>query len=84
MVVRSLLAVSVVAFAVLLVSSALLGVAIVQDVIPQIGTVGVANLELGHLLGTSWAANAALLACVTAGGAALVVSRRAAAGPHPH
>lgn len=77
MVVRSLLAVSAAAFVVLLVLSALLGVAIVQDVIPQIGTVGFANLELGHLLGTSWAANAALLAGLTAAGAALVVMRRA-------
>ncbi|RWZ59178.1 hypothetical protein ELQ92_12975 [Labedella populi] len=76
MVVRSLLAVSAAAFVVLVVLSGFLGVAIVQDVIPQIGTVGIANLELEHLLGTSWAANAALLAGVMAAGAALVIARR--------
>jgi hypothetical protein len=73
---RVLIGVSAVAFAVLLVLSAVIGVAIVRDVIPQIETVGFADLELGHLLGTSWAANAALLAGVTAATAALVVVRR--------
>lgn len=74
--VRSLLGVSAAAFLGLLGISVFLGLAIVQDVIPQIESVGFANLELGHLLGASWAANAVLLAGGAAALGALVVVRR--------
>jgi hypothetical protein len=77
--VRALLVVSAAAFVVVLVASAVLGVAIVQDVIPQIGSVGMGDLRLGHLLGVSWTANTALVAGAGAAIAALVIVRRSRA-----
>jgi hypothetical protein len=77
--VRTLVGVSAAAFIVVLVASAILGVAIVQDVIPQIGAVGVGDLQLGHLLGVSWTANTALVAGVGAAIAAHVIVRRSRA-----
>jgi uncharacterized membrane protein YjdF len=77
--VRTLVGVSAAAFVVVLVASAILGVAIVQDVIPQIGAVGVGDLQLGHLLGVSWTANTALVAGVGTAVAALVIVRRSRA-----
>jgi hypothetical protein len=77
--VPTLLVVSAAAFVVVLVASVVLGVAIVQDVIPQIGSVGMGDLQLGHLLGVSWTANAALLAGAGSAIAALVIVRRSRA-----
>ena len=73
---RSLAGVSAVAFVVLIAITGFLGFAIVDDVLPQLGSVGVGGLELGHLLGPSWAANAALVTAVGTGLAAVVVLRR--------
>ncbi|RWZ51041.1 hypothetical protein ELQ90_09600 [Labedella phragmitis] len=77
--VRILFCVSAAAFTVVLVASGVLGVAMVRDVIPQLGAVGIGDLQLGHLLGVSWTANTALVAGVGTAIAALVIVRRSPA-----
>jgi hypothetical protein len=65
------------AVVVLFAASLYIGVEIVRDVIPQVGAVGVGDLDVGYLLGASWTANGALLVALAASGTALVVTRRA-------